>query len=117
MVCTGEKGYATFQLSVSTPPGHASNPPAEGCLGILAKAVSKLENKPMPRHFTNAGAMLGCLAGGFSGPYQLLMSNLWLFGPLLSWVFSLKPVTAAIVRTTTALTVFHSGSKSNVLPG
>lgn len=141
LVCTGEKGNVTFRLTVTTKPGHASNPPKEGCVGILARAVSypvmhslrfsrhlsaclvsgsqvsRLEQRPMPCHFSSAGTLLGCLAGGFSGPYQVLMSNLWLFGPLLTWVFSLKPVTASMVRTTTALTVFNSGNKSNVLPG
>jgi carboxypeptidase PM20D1 len=30
---------------------------------------------------------------------------------------AMNPKTATLVRTTTAVTVFHSGIKSNVLPG
>ena len=47
---------------------------------------------------------------------RYIMVNLWLFGPLLTWVLERKPQTAALVRTSTALTIFRSGYKFNVCP-
>jgi hypothetical protein len=55
-------------------PGHASNPPKEGSIGILSRAVSKLEKNPMQSHFDNASVMLGSLAGGFKWPMQVAIS-------------------------------------------
>ena len=116
MVCVGEKGFLTARLTVECEPGHASAPPAEGAIGILARALSRLEKRPMPSHFDAARAMLSALGGGFRWPLQLLMANLWLFAPLLRLVFASKPKTATLVRTTTALTVLRAGNKANVLP-
>uniref|UniRef100_A0A1A8S649 Peptidase M20 domain containing 1 n=1 Tax=Nothobranchius rachovii TaxID=451742 RepID=A0A1A8S649_9TELE len=46
-----EKGQANVKLSVSMPPGHSSIPPKESSIGILASAVKRLEENPMPRLF------------------------------------------------------------------
>ena len=45
-----------------------------------------------------------------------MLSNLWLFGPLVTRALERTPVTNAWVRTTTAPTMFQSGVKENVLP-
>ena len=79
-------------------------------------AVKRLERHPMPGRFDSARRMLGSLNGGFRWPFQLVMANLWLFEGLLLRVFLAKPSTASQVRTTTAMTVFRSGQKSNVMP-
>jgi carboxypeptidase PM20D1 len=47
MVCIAEKGVLDVSLSISTEPGHSSNPPSETSIGILAKAVKRLEDNPM----------------------------------------------------------------------
>ncbi len=117
MICCSEKGSATLRLEVETVPGHSSNPPAETAIGILARAVSRLERNPMPGHaqgpMTNT---LGMLASGFRMPLRMLLSNLWLFGAVVKRILASKHKTATLVRTTTALTVFRAGEKSNVLP-
>ena len=71
MVCLAEKGNVTLELAVEASPGHASNPPVEGAVGVLARAVSRLERRPMVCHFDSAGAMLGALGGGFGWPLQV----------------------------------------------
>jgi hypothetical protein len=43
--------------------------------------------------------------------------KLWLFKPLLLREFEKSGPTEAMVRTTTALTIFNAGDKDNVLPG
>ncbi|XP_040922804.1 N-fatty-acyl-amino acid synthase/hydrolase PM20D1.2 [Toxotes jaculatrix] len=118
LIGVSEKGSATVKLSVSTVPGHSSMPPSESSIGILAGAVKRLEENPMPRLF-GQGPERGTfehLAHKFRLPVKFVMSNLWLFSPLLSRVLERKPDTNAFVRTTTAVTMFNAGVKVNVMP-
>jgi carboxypeptidase PM20D1 len=52
-----------------------------------------------------------------SGFNRVVLSNLWLFKPLVLREFEKSGPTEAMVRTTTALTIFNAGDKDNVLPG
>lgn len=118
LIGISEKGSATVKLSVSMVPGHSSMPPSESTIGILAAAVKRLEENPMPRLFGH-GPERGTfehLAHKFSLPLKFIMSNLWLFSPLLGRVLERKPETNAFVRTTTAVTMFNAGVKVNVIP-
>ena len=47
---------------------------------------------------------------------KLVMRNRWLTTPLLIKLLGKSPAGAAMVRTTTALTMFNAGVKDNVLP-
>ncbi|KAM5179954.1 N-fatty-acyl-amino acid synthase/hydrolase PM20D1 [Mantella aurantiaca] len=118
LVGTTEKGSITINLTVNQPPGHSSMPPAETSIGILAAAVSRLENNPMPNMFGEGpeASMLEQLSREFSFPLNIMMANLWLFSAVISRALETSPSSNAIVRTTTALTIFNSGLKSNVIP-
>uniref|UniRef100_A0A3Q3G0C4 Peptidase M20 domain containing 1, tandem duplicate 1 n=1 Tax=Labrus bergylta TaxID=56723 RepID=A0A3Q3G0C4_9LABR len=118
LIGISEKGSATVKLSVSMAPGHSSMPPRETSIGILAAAVKRLEENPMPRLFGH-GPERGTfehLAHKFKLPMKFIMSNFWLFSPLLGRVLEKKSDTNAFVRTTTAVTIFKSGVKVNVIP-
>ncbi|XP_073325968.1 N-fatty-acyl-amino acid synthase/hydrolase PM20D1.2 [Pagrus major] len=118
LIGISEKGQATVKLSVAMLPGHSSMPPRETSIGILAAAVKRLEENPMPRLFGH-GPERGTfehLAHKFKLPMKLIMSNLWLFAPLLGRVLERKSDTNAFVRTTTAVTMFNAGVKVNVIP-
>ncbi|TKS76738.1 N-fatty-acyl-amino acid synthase/hydrolase PM20D1.2 [Collichthys lucidus] len=118
LIGISEKGSATVKLSVSMVPGHSSMPPRESSIGILAAAVKRLEDNPMPRLFGH-GPERGTfehLAHKFKLPMKFIMSNLWLFSSLLGRVLERKPDTNAFVRTTTAVTMFNAGVKVNVIP-
>ncbi|XP_068604549.1 N-fatty-acyl-amino acid synthase/hydrolase PM20D1.2 [Brachionichthys hirsutus] len=118
LIGVSEKGLATVKLSVSMPPSHSSMPPRETSIGILAAAVKRLEESPMPRLFGHGPERetFEHLAHKFSLPLKFVMSNMWLFSPLLGRVLEKKPDTNAFVRTTTAVTMFNAGVKVNVLP-
>ena len=47
---------------------------------------------------------------------RLALANLWLLGPVLERVYAGAPTTAALVRTTQAVTMLQAGTKENVLP-
>ena len=41
----------------------------------------------------------------------ILFANLWLFTPLIKYVFAQNPSSDALQRTTTAVTIFNAGYK------
>ena len=110
------------ELKVSVPAslaGHASAPSSQSAIGILSRALLRMEANPMPSYLLRGSPvrlMFESLAPHFSGPIKLLFTNLWLFAPLLKFILTRKPTTATMVRTTTALTVMRAGAKENVVP-
>ncbi|XP_008578697.1 PREDICTED: probable carboxypeptidase PM20D1 [Galeopterus variegatus] len=118
MISVSEKGAINLMLQVNMTPGHSSAPPKETSIGILAAAVSRLEQAPMPNMFGSGSlkTTLQHLANEFPFPTNLILSNLWLFQPLVSRMMERNYVTNAMVRTTIALTMFNAGVKVNVIP-
>ncbi|XP_074165074.1 LOW QUALITY PROTEIN: N-fatty-acyl-amino acid synthase/hydrolase PM20D1 [Sminthopsis crassicaudata] len=117
-ISVSEKGGMNLMLQVDSDPGHSSIPPKETSIGILAAAVSRLEKTPMPNMFGygTEKSLLEQLAGQFGFPLNIILTNLWIFGPIMSRILEKNPVTNAMVRTTVALTMFNAGIKVNVIP-
>ncbi|NXN07429.1 P20D1 hydrolase, partial [Indicator maculatus] len=118
MVAITEKGSITLNFTVDREPGHSSVPPKETSIGILAAAMSRLEQNPLRNLFGHGPELLTMehLASEFRFPLNLIMSNLWLFSPIVSRILTWKPSTNALIRTTTAVTMFNAGIKINVIP-
>ncbi|KAM6236901.1 N-fatty-acyl-amino acid synthase/hydrolase PM20D1 [Porphyrio hochstetteri] len=118
VVAITEKGSMTLNFTVEKDPGHSSFPPKETSIGILAAAMSRLEQNPLPNRFGYGPELMTMehLAPEFRFPLNLVMSNLWLFSPIVSRVLASKPSTNALIRTTTAVTMFNAGIKINVIP-
>lgn len=118
LIGTSEKGQVTIKLSVSMSPTHSSMPPRETSIGILASVVKRLEDNPMPRMFGQGPekGLFEHLAHKFRFPHNFLLSNLWLFTPIISRVLEKQTSSNALVRTTTAITMFNAGVKDNVIP-
>jgi len=105
------------RLTVNGTGGHSSQPPAHTAAGKLAMAVAALEANQLPAKLDGpAMETFDYLAPEMNFGYRFLFRNRWLFGPLLKKVFLSAPSTAAMLRTTTAVTVLKSGEKDNVLP-
>lgn len=118
LIGLAEKGYATFFLSLDTAPGHSSMPPTHSAIGLMSAALARLEATPMPGGIQGvAGEMFGTLAPEMSGVNRVMLSNLWLTGPLVRGQLEKSPSSNAMLRTTTALTIVRAGNKDNVLPG
>jgi carboxypeptidase PM20D1 len=112
-----EKGFVTVELTVEMPTGHSSMPPATTSIGILAAAVDRLEHHPMPSRLTSmARQTFDTIAPELPFGKRLLVSNLWLFEPIILAAMTRQDAANASVRTTTAPTVFQAGIKDNVLP-
>jgi carboxypeptidase PM20D1 len=117
LIGIAEKGYASVELSAVSPGGHSSMPPSQTAVGILAAAVAALENAPMPAALDGPAALLfDRLAPEMPFWSRVPLVNRWLFGGLIVGQLAKSPTTNAIVRTTTAATIFEGGVKDNVLP-
>jgi carboxypeptidase PM20D1 len=121
LVGLAEKGYLSLQLQAKAAPGHSSMPPAQpgrSAIAQVSQAVVKLDQRPMPAAISGvAEQMFDTVAPEMSGFGRYALSNRWLFGPIVQRQLEHSPGTNALLRTTTALTMFNAGNKENVLPG
>ncbi|MEV0250681.1 M20/M25/M40 family metallo-hydrolase [Nocardia sp. NPDC050712] len=118
-IMVGEKGYATVRLSVREVGGHSSMPGRQTAVGRLARAVARLQDSPMPTRLIPVIAdMLNRLRHTMAEPRRSLLklAGNGVVAPLITRIMAATPTTEALVRTTTAPTVFHGGVKANVLP-
>lgn len=112
-----EKGYLTLKLTARQPGGHSSMPPKQTTVGRLARAVARVQDAPMPARLgPPVTDMLDRLAPEMAFGQRLALANRWLFGPAIQASFAGNPARGALIRTTTAPTVFQAGIKDNVLP-
>lgn len=117
VVGIAEKGYVTLELTVKGKGGHSSMPPPHTAVGILAAAIKKLEDHPMPARLTGAFRQLFEAVGPEMKFFQrMAFANLWLFGSQVRKKLASKPATNALLRTTLAATVIQGSVKENVLP-
>lgn len=118
LVGIAEKGFISLALSATAQPGHSSMPPSITAVGMLSEAIVRLEDTQMPAAIRGvAKEMFETIAPEMQGFNRVLLSNLWLFGPLVKAQLEKGPSTNAMLRTTTAPTVLRAGEKENVLPG
>jgi carboxypeptidase PM20D1 len=112
-----EKGYLTVKLSIDLPGGHSSTPTEESAIGVLSQAALRVQTHPFPAHFDGATArFFEWAAPEMSFWQRMVLGNTWLTSPVVTRVFAKAPALDASIRTTTALTVFRSGVKDNVIP-
>ena len=115
-----EKGYGDVKFVARSTGGHASAPKRNTPIPKLAKFICRIEKKnPFRSEFSPAvNAMFSGLA-----PYannfglRMVLSNLWLFRPLLKKVMPMiSAQAAAMLRTTIAFTMQQGSAGYNVLP-
>ena len=116
LVGVSEKGYLTTEVSVSGQPGHSSTPPPQTAIGILARALARLEAHPMPTHLRRLRPMYHGIGRAAPLYIQVPFANVWLFGPLLKRWLTRIPEMNASIRTTTALTIIQGGIEDNTIP-
>ncbi len=116
-VAVAEKGYLDLTLTAQGTGGHSSMPPPQTAVGIVAAAIQELESNPFPSQLGGAtGLMLDYLGPEMAIAQRMVISNRWLFGPLIKRQFAESLSTNAIIRTTTAATMMEGGIARNVLP-
>ena len=112
-----EKGIMNLLIVAKAKGGHSSTPPKKTAVTILADALIKLENEPLPGSLEGLSAvMFDEVSKHMPFGYRFLFANRWLFGGLLDSQMSSTPLINAMIRTTTAPTMLNGSIKSNVLP-
>ncbi|MBO4383758.1 MAG: M20/M25/M40 family metallo-hydrolase [Clostridia bacterium] len=117
IVGIAEKGYSDFKLTVESAGGHSASPPAHTAVGILAKAVTRVEKHPFPAKMTpQIDMLLDKLFVSLDFPTRILGKGLDLIRPALRPVLALIPPTASMMHTTTSVTMASGSPQANVLP-
>ena len=92
-------------------------PPRQTTVGILSKAICRLERNQVPAKLEGpTRKMLEYLGPEMSFDKRIVFANLWLLGPLLKRLFQISPAGNALIRTTMAPTMLEASQKENVLP-
>ena len=118
LIGIAEKGMINAQYRCVSAGGHASAPKPHTPVGILAKACTRVENKPFKAHIEGPAAqMFDTLGRHSTALYRIIFANMWCFG----WVIDLLGRTSggemnALVRTTVAFTQMEGSSARNVIP-
>ncbi len=117
MIGVSEKGLADVTVTATAKAGHASTPSKSDAPASLVRALHNIEKNPFPATLTPAlQEMLRCFSRYVSFGMRLVFNNLWLFGPVVKKVMAGGSETAAMLRTTAALTQLSGSDAINVLP-
>lgn len=117
LIGIAEKGYLSVELSAQTEGGHSSTPPPHTSIGILANAIKKLEDNPVPGGIRGpAQKMFEYVGPEMQFHMKMAIANLWLFHPVVEKLLAENPASNAVMRTTTAVTMLNAGIKDNVIP-
>ena len=117
LISIEEKGYVSFCLAVEQEPGHASRPPKVQAAAVLGKALCKIAKKSFPFRLSPAAeAFFREIAPFVPGVRGNVMRHARALGPLFFRVAANSPTTAALMRTTVAITRLEGSAADNVLP-
>jgi len=118
LIGTSEKGSANVTFSVNSTGGHASAPPVRTPIGVLARAVARIEDNPFKAHICESvSKMFDTLGRHSSFAFKLIFANLWCFKGLFTMICKKSGGELnALVRTTCAFTQMQGSTARNVLP-
>jgi len=117
LVGISEKGFTNIRISCDGKGGHSSMPPDHTAAGVIAMAVREIERNPFPAKITpGISSFLYSITPYVSFPVALVLANHKLFSPVIRKILLQSSSSAALLRTTQAVTIISSGTKENVLP-
>lgn len=118
LIGVAEKGSATIEFAVDMDGGHSSQPASETAIDVLARAISKLKSNPLTPKLSEP--MIGFM--DHIGPHmnfvnKMAFANREIFESVIIDIYeNASGAGNALVRTTTAPTIFQAGIKENVIP-
>ncbi|CAN5723608.1 M20 family peptidase [soil metagenome] len=118
LIGVAEKGHVSVELVARATGGHSSMPPPSTAVGRVSAAVARLESSQMPVRLDGVALqMFENIGPALPLAQRAVFANLWLTRPLVLRQLQGAPSSNAMIRTTTAATIFEGGSKANILPG
>ncbi len=117
LVGVTEKGLVDLDLVATGAGGHASMPPKGGATARLARAITRLEDHPAPSSLPQpAREMLTRVAPRLTQPMRFALTHALKTEPVLARLLArIGPETAAMTRTTLAVTRLSASPARNVL--
>ena len=117
VIGVAEKGIFDAFITTSAEGGHAAMPSLKDATAKLVAGLDAVQqNPPAAKLSAPVAAMLRELASHGSFGLRLVFANLWLFRPVVIRIMKGDPETAAMVRTTYALTQLEGSPAHNVIP-
>lgn len=117
LIGISEKGRATVRLKVAIPGGHSSMPEKENSLTVLTKAITAIQSSPFEAQISPPVEYFLSFVGPETNLIQkMAFSNRWLFESMVLSTYQKTGAGSALVQSTIAPTLFHSGIKDNVIP-
>lgn len=117
VIGVAEKGLFNAFITVSAAGGHASTPSLDDSTAKLVAGLDNLQKNPPAAKLSPAlDAMLRELAAHSTFAYKMVFGNMWLFRPIVKKILKSNHETAAMVRTTYALTELEGASAANIIP-
>ena len=117
IVGLAEKGLFNAAITVDSAGGHASTPSLNDSTAKLVTGLNNLQNNPPASQMSAPlEAMLRELAAYSNFGYRIIFGNLWLFKPLVMRMLKQNPETAAMLRTTYAITELAGAPAANIIP-
>ena len=118
LIGIAEKGMLNAVFTADSNGGHASAPSPHTPVGLLARACTRIENRPFPMHLSRPVAeMFDTLGRHSSFLYRMIFANLWLFSGVLDLLGRRTGGEInALLRTTVAFTQASGSAAPNVIP-
>jgi carboxypeptidase PM20D1 len=117
LIGTAEKGYLTLDITVQKEGGHSSQPEKESAMTVLMNALLAIQENPFPAGFSEpTDGFIDYVGPEMPYPDRIVFANKWLFSSLIVSIYEQSRGGNALVRTTAAPTIFHSGIQDNVIP-
>lgn len=117
VIGVAEKGIFNAHITTTADGGHASTPTLQDATAKLVSGLDGLQKNPAPARLSApVEAMLSELASHASFGLRIVFANMWLFRPLVMRIMQSSGETAAMVRTTYALTQLEGSVAHNVIP-
>ena len=109
IVNLAEKGSLNLNLTVNHEGGHSSNVPDDHAIGVLSRAIIKLDEHPFPlRKIEPAKAFIRTVGPELDFGYRMAFANTWATKGIV--------LDAIGARTTMVPTILEGGVKINALP-
>ena len=117
MVGVSEKGVVDTVVRVGGVPGHSSMPRSTDSTYRLVDVLSAVRSSPFPAQLSDVTRQMLRTIAAYSGfGNRLVFGNLWLFAPLVKRIMMQNGETAAMLRTTVALTKLRGSEEINSIP-
>ena len=116
VVGMAEKGFVNLSMEVTKEGGHSSSPLNPTPVGLLGRAIWRLERRKFKSEITPPiKEMLTIIGLNSSFLFSIPLLNLWLFKPLIVAIFARNQATDPLMRTTLAVTMAQGSSAPNVI--